>query len=105
MRRIILLLASVAITVLSVSGIVLALPSETPDDAPMVDGHVRAFAKVGGNVWVGGSFSRVEQRDGAVTEDVGNAASSTRRPDATWTSPPSWAARGSTVYDLGCLRG
>jgi hypothetical protein len=100
MRRIILLLASVATTVLSVSGIVLALPSETPDDAPMVDGHVRAFAKVGGNVWVGGSFSRVEQRDGAVTEDVGNAAVFDSATGRYLDIAPKLGGEGSTVYDL-----
>jgi hypothetical protein len=55
MRRTILLLLSVAIAVLSVSGIVLALPSGIPDDTPMVDGRGRALAKVGGNVWVAAS--------------------------------------------------
>ncbi len=104
MRNIILLLVSVAIAVLSVSGVALALPSETPDDTPMVDGRVRAFAKVGGNVWVGGSFSRVEQREGAVTEDVGNAAvfdSATRRY---LDMAPKLGGGGSTVYDLAVYR-
>lgn len=100
MRRVILLLASVAIAVLSVGGVALALPSETPDDTPMVDGRVRAFAKVGGNVWVGGSFSRVEQRDGAVTEDVGNAAVFDSATGRYLDIAPKLGGEGSTVYDI-----
>ena len=43
MRRTFLLLFSAAVALLLASGAVLALPSEKPDDTPMVDGHVRAI--------------------------------------------------------------
>lgn len=36
-----------------------AVPSETPDDTWMVDGAVRAVRIAGGNVWIGGDFSRL----------------------------------------------
>jgi hypothetical protein len=43
-------------------GAVLALPSETPDETPMVNGAVRAIKEVGTNIWVGGKFTQVKQR-------------------------------------------
>jgi hypothetical protein len=33
-------------------GAVLALPSEVPDDTPMVDGRVRAIEQLGTNIWL-----------------------------------------------------
>jgi len=60
MRRTILLLFSTAVALLLASGAVLALPSERPDDTPMLDGRVRAIEQVGTNIWVGGRFSRVK---------------------------------------------
>ena len=100
MRRTFLLLASVVIAALSASGIAPALPSESPDATPMVDGRVRAFAKVGANVWVGGNFSRVEHRDGAVTEDVGNAAVFDSVTGRYLDIAPQLGGEGSTVYDM-----
>jgi hypothetical protein len=52
----------------------LALPSETPDNTPMVDGRVRAIEQVGTNIWVGGRFSQVKKRDGTVLGNVTNLA-------------------------------
>ena len=52
----------------------LALPAETPDDTPMVDGRVRAIEQVGTNIWLGGRFTQVKKRDGTVLGDVGNLA-------------------------------
>ena len=74
MRRTLLLLLSAAVALLLASGAVLALPSEKPDDTPMVDGRVRAIEQVGTNIWVGGRFSRVEQRDGTLLGNVANVA-------------------------------
>ena len=74
MRRTVLLLFSTAVALLLASGAVLALPSETPDDTPMIDGRVRAIEQVGTNIWLGGSFSRVEQRNGTVLGRVANVA-------------------------------
>src|SRR5919107_3297825 len=61
MRRIILLLASMAAGILLACGIALALPSETPDKTPMVNGTVRAIEHVGTNIWLGGKFTQVKQ--------------------------------------------
>src|SRR5215207_10276362 len=61
MRRTIVLLATMALTMLVASGVALALPSETPDKTPMVNGTVRAIEQVGTNVWLGGKFTQVKQ--------------------------------------------
>src|SRR5215212_11751784 len=74
MRRTVLSLFSTAVALLLASGAVLALPSEVPDETPMVDGRVRAIEQVGTNVWVGGRFSRVERRNGKLLDNVGNLA-------------------------------
>ena len=37
-----------------------AMPSETPDQTPMVNGTVRAIEQVGNNIWVGGKFTQVK---------------------------------------------
>jgi hypothetical protein len=74
MRRIVLLLASMVLAVLLASGVALALPSETPDPTPMVNGPVRTFAQVGNNIWVGGNFTQVQTRSGSVIANVSNVA-------------------------------
>jgi hypothetical protein len=74
MRRTLMLLLSTAVALLLASGAVVALPSEKPDDTPMVDGRVRAIEQVGTNIWVGGRFSRVEQRNGTLLGNVANVA-------------------------------
>jgi hypothetical protein len=50
MRRTALLLRSTALKMLLTSGAALALPSETPDNTPIVNGPVRAIDQVGANV-------------------------------------------------------
>ncbi len=74
MRRTLLLLLSMAVAFLFASGAVVALPSERPDKTPMIDGRVRAIEQVGTNIWVGGRFSRVEQRNGTLLGSVANVA-------------------------------
>src|SRR5215217_1591134 len=61
MRRIVVLLASMALAMLLACGVALALPSETPDKTPMVNGTVRAIEQVGTNIWLGGKFTKVKQ--------------------------------------------
>jgi PQQ-like domain len=65
---------SAVVALLLASGAVAALPSEKPDDTPMIDGRVRAIEQVGTNIWVGGRFSRVERRDGQLLGTVANVA-------------------------------
>jgi hypothetical protein len=74
MRRSVLLLASMALAVLLACGVALALPSETPDQTPMVNGTVRAIEQVGTNIWLGGKFTQVEQHNGTVVANVSNLA-------------------------------
>jgi hypothetical protein len=74
MRRTLLLLFSTAAALLLASGAVLALPSQKPDNTPMVDGRVRAIKQVGTNVWLGGRISQVTRRDGTLLGNVGNLA-------------------------------
>jgi hypothetical protein len=74
MRKSLLLLVSMAAAVLFASGVALALPSETPDQTLMVNGPVRTIEQVGNNVWVGGNFTQVQQRNGTVVANVKNVA-------------------------------
>jgi len=74
MKRTALLIASVALAVFLVSGVALALPSETPDQTLMVNGPVRTIEQVGNNIWVGGNFTQVQQRNGTVVDNVSNVA-------------------------------
>src|ERR687893_2405898 len=74
MRRIVLLLATTVTAVLLANGVALALPSDMPDNTPMVDGRVRAIEQAGTNLWVGGKFTRVQSRDGTVVANVSNVA-------------------------------
>ena len=63
-----------AVGLLLAAGVALALPSETPDQTPMLNGTVRTFAQVGTNVWVGGNFTQVKTRNGTVVDNVSNIA-------------------------------
>lgn len=74
MRRTVLLLASTAAAMIMLAGGALALPSERPDDTPMVDGRVNTIEQVGSNVWVGGQFTKVQARDGTLLDSVQNVA-------------------------------
>src|SRR5215218_8328160 len=72
MRRTVLSLLSTVVALLFAGGAVLALPSGTPDETPMVNGTVRAIEQVGTNIWVGGKFTQVKQRNGTVVANVSN---------------------------------
>jgi hypothetical protein len=101
MRRTILLLATMALTLLVASGVVLALPSETPDQTPMVNGTVRAIEQVGTNIWLGGKFTQVKQRDGTVVANVSNLAvfnSQTNQYENI--NLPKLGGTGSEVWDM-----
>jgi hypothetical protein len=74
MQRTVLLLYSISLAMLLASGVVLALPSERPDDTPMVDGRVRAIEQVGTNIWLGGQFTQIKRRNGTVVANVSNVA-------------------------------
>jgi hypothetical protein len=101
MRRTIVLLATMALTLLVASGVVLALPSETPEQTPMVNGTVRAIEQVGTNIWLGGKFTQVKQRDGTVVANVSNLAvfnSQTNQYEDI--NLPKLGGTGSEVWDM-----
>ena len=101
MRRTFLLLFSVAVAFLLASGAVLALPSEVPDDTPMVDGRVRAIEQVGTNIWVGGRFSRVEQRNGTLLGNVANVAVfDSKTEEYRKGVAPTLGGTGAEVFDM-----
>ena len=74
MRRTVAALATVVTAMLVAGGVALALPAESPDNTPMLNGPARAFAQVGTNVWAGGNFSEVRRRDGSLVDRVGGLA-------------------------------
>ena len=75
----------------------LALPSEFPDDTPMVDGRVRAIEQVGTNIWVGGRFTKVKKRDGTVLANVSNLAVFDSQTEQYKPIAPDLGARGRGV--------
>jgi hypothetical protein len=101
MRRTALLLLSAAVALIFASGAVLALPSEKPDDTPMVDGRVRAIEQVGTNIWLGGRFSRVEQRNGTVLGRVANVAVfDSKTEEYRKGVAPTLGGTGAEVFDM-----
>jgi hypothetical protein len=100
MRRIVLLLASMALAMLLACGVALALPSETPDQTPMVNGTVRAIEQVGTNIWLGGKFTQVKQRDGTVLASVSNLAVFDSETNQYRNIAPKLSGTGSEVWDM-----
>jgi hypothetical protein len=78
----------------------LALPSEFPDDTPMVDGRVRAIEQVGTNIWVGGRFTKVKKRDGTVLANVSNLAVFDSQTEQYKRIAPSLGGTGTEVWDM-----
>ena len=78
----------------------LALPSEVPDDTPMVDGRVRAIEQVGTNIWVGGRFTKVKKRDGTVLDNVSNLAVFDSQTEQYKPIAPSLGGTGAEVWDM-----
>ena len=100
MRRIVLLLLSTAVALLIASGSVLALPSERSDKTPMVNGTVRAIEQVGTNIWLGGKFTQVKQRNGTVVANVSNLAVFDSQSDQYVKIAPKLSGTGSEVWDM-----
>src|SRR5215204_4290369 len=100
MRRIVLLLASMALAMLLACGVALASPSETPDETPMVNGTVRAIEQVGTNIWVGGKFTQVQQRNGDVVASVSNVAVFDSLTGEYVDIAPRLSGTGSEVWDM-----
>jgi hypothetical protein len=100
MRRTLLLLFSTAAALLLASGAVLALPSQKPDNTPMVDGRVRAIKQVGTNVWLGGRISQVKRRDGTVLANVGNLAVLDSQTNSYKPIAPKLGGTDAEVWDI-----
>jgi len=101
MRRTLLLLLSAVVALLLASGAVVALPSEKPDDTPMVDGRVRAIEQVGTKIWAGGRFSRVEQRNGTLLGRVANVAVfDSKTEEYRKGVAPTLGGTGAEVFDM-----
>ena len=100
MRRIIVLLSSMALAMLLACGVALALPSETPDQTPMVNGTVRAIEHVGTNIWLGGNFSQVKSRDGTVVASVSNLAVIDSQTNQYKNIAPKLGGTDSEVWDM-----
>jgi hypothetical protein len=100
MRRTLLLLLSAAVALLFTSGAVLALPSQRPDNTPMIDGRVRAIEQVGTNIWLGGRFSRVEQRNGTLLGRVANVAVFDSKTNKFKNIGPKLGGTDSEVWDM-----
>jgi hypothetical protein len=100
MRRIVLMLSSMAAALILASGFALALPSETPDQTPMVNGTVRAIEQVGTNVWLGGNFSKVKQRNGQQLATVSNVAVFDSTTNQYLNIAPKLGRTGSEVWDM-----
>jgi hypothetical protein len=100
MRRIVVLLSSMALAMLLACGVALALPSETPDQTPMVNGTVRAIEHVGTNIWLGGNFSQVKSRDGTVVANVSNLAVFDSQTNQYKNIAPKLGGTDSEVWDM-----
>jgi hypothetical protein len=100
MRRIVVLLSSMALAMLLACGVALALPSETSDQTPMVNGTVRAIEHVGTNIWLGGNFSQVKSRDGTVIANVSNLAVFDSQTNQYKNIAPKLGGTDSEVWDM-----
>jgi hypothetical protein len=100
MSRTVLLLFSTAVVLLLASGAVLALSSEVPDATRMVDGRVRAIEQLGTNIWVGGRFSWVEQRNGTRLGNVANVAVFDSKTNKYKNIGPKLGGTDSEVWDM-----
>src|SRR5215210_5619143 len=104
MRRTILVLFSTAVSLLFASGAALTLPSERPDQTPMVNGRVRAIEQVGTNIWVGGTFTQIKQRDGTVVANVSNLAVFDSKTNKYKDIAPKLGGTDSEVWDMTTYR-
>src|SRR5215212_5947792 len=77
-----------------------AMPSETPDQTPIINGTVRAIEQVGTNIWLGGKFTQVKQRNGTVVANVLNLAVFDSQTDEYVDIAPKLGGTDSEVWDI-----
>jgi hypothetical protein len=73
---------------------------EMLDQTLMVNGTVRAIEQVGTNIWVGGKFTQVQQRNGAVVASVSNVAVFNSQTGEYVDIAPRLVGTGSEVWDM-----
>jgi hypothetical protein len=66
----------------------------------MVNGTVRAIEQVGTNIWVGGKFTQVKQRNGTVVANVSNVAVFDSQTGQYVDIAPKLGGTGSEVWDM-----
>jgi hypothetical protein len=66
----------------------------------MVNGTVRAIEQVGANIWLGGKFTQVKQRNGTVVANVSNLAVFDSQSDQYVKIAPKLSGTGSEVWDM-----
>src|SRR5215210_2671779 len=78
----------------------LALPAETPDNTPMVEGRVRAIEQVDSNIWLGGQFSQVNRCAGITPPSVENVAVLNSQTNECRNIAPDLGGVGTEVWDI-----
>src|SRR5215211_2324834 len=73
---------------------------ETLDETLMVNGTVRAIEQVGTNIWVGGKFTQVKQRNGTVVANVSNLAVFDSKTKQYKNIAPKLGGTDSEVWDM-----
>jgi hypothetical protein len=101
LKRALVAVSAMLGAMLALAGAALALPSETPDDTPEVDGRVRAIEQVGTNIWVGGQFSEATNPgpNGTVV-NVSNVAVFDSQTDVVKNIPLKLGDTSSEVWDI-----
>src|SRR5918995_3279818 len=91
---------AMALAMLALPATALAQPSETPDETLMVNGPVRTIEQVGNNIWVGGKFTQVKQRNGTVVANVSNVAVFDSQTGEYVDIAPKLSGTGSEVWNM-----
>jgi hypothetical protein len=73
---------------------------ETLDETLMVNGTVRTIEQVGTNIWVGGKFTQVKQRNGTVVANVSNVAVFDSKTKQYVDIAPRLGGTSSEVWDM-----
>ena len=81
------------------------MPSERPDQTPMVNGRVKAIEQVGTNMWLSGKFTQVKQRNGTVVANVSNLAVFDLQTNKYKDIAPKLGGTDSEVWNMTTYRG
>jgi hypothetical protein len=101
-----LLALCLGLVVVAVPSSAWALPSETPDDTWQVNGPVRAIARYGDTIFIGGDFTRLRQRPMGVQDPNARRVSNLAALNANTGAPargvdvPNFTGPGSIIYAL-----